>query len=200
MYDNAKFILSYSKDITDSILIIFPKLKNKIIKLSISVNVNKYRLNNKKKNLITYMSRKLPQHSSKVVSILRLYLPKKWKIKNLNNMSEKEIFQNLNSSKIFLSFSDMEGLGIPPIEAALLKNKVIGYVGGGGNEYWKNPIFTTVNSGDIKRFVRLVIKNLSVNYNSYLKNRKKLSQQFSKIKELSSILKLLKYITNYQKQ
>ena len=200
VYDNAKFILSYSKDITDSILIIFPKLKNKIIKLSISVNVNKYRLNNKKKNLITYMSRKLPQHSSKVVSILRLYLPKKWKIKNLNNMSEKEIFQNLNSSKIFLSFSDMEGLGIPPIEAALLKNKVIGYVGGGGNEYWKNPIFTTVNSGDIKRFVRLVIKNLSVNYNSYLKNRKKLSQQFSKIKELSSILKLLKYITNYQKQ
>ena len=61
----------------------------------------------------------------------------------------------------------MEGLGIPPIEAALLKNKVIGYVGGGGSEYWKNPIFTTVNSGDIKRFVRLVIKNLSVNYNSY---------------------------------
>ena len=49
VYDNAKFILSYSKDITDSILIIFPKLKNKIIKLSISVNVNKYRLNNKKK-------------------------------------------------------------------------------------------------------------------------------------------------------
>ena len=46
----------------------------------------------------------------------------------------------------------------------------------------KIHIFTTVNSGDIKRFVRLVIKNLSVNYNSYLKNRKKLSQQFSKIK------------------
>ena len=42
-------------------------------------------------------------------------------------MSEREIFKNLNFSKIFLSFSHLEGLGIPPIEAALLNNKVIGY-------------------------------------------------------------------------
>jgi hypothetical protein len=30
---------------------------------------------------------------------------------------------------------------MPPIEAALCGNKVIGYNGGGGVEYWKGKIF-----------------------------------------------------------
>ena len=36
--------------------------------------------------------------------------------------------------KIFLSFSSLEGLGLPPVEAALAGNHVIGYTGEGGNE------------------------------------------------------------------
>lgn len=200
VYSNAKCILSYSKDITECILINFPKLKKKIFKVTISVNVNKYKFKKEKKNLITYMSRKLPEHSAKVISILRLYLPAKWKVKDLNNMSEREVFKNLNFSKIFLSFSHLEGLGIPPIEAALLNNKVIGYTGEGGNEYWKYPIFTSVKSGDIKRFAKLVIKNLSFKNNSYSNHRKKLHNRFSKSREANNIQRLLKYISNSQKK
>ena len=63
-----------------------------------------------------------------------------------------EVSKILNKSKIFLSFSELEGLGIPPIEAALAGNKVIGYTKSLGKEYWKKPIFTNVYNGDIKDY------------------------------------------------
>ena len=87
------------------------------------------------------MSRKLPNHSSLLLFYLRNLLPNNWKIIPLRNMSEASLFKTLGKSKIFLSFSSFEGIGIPPIEAALCGNKVIGYTGGGGVEYWKGKIF-----------------------------------------------------------
>ena len=56
----------------------------------------------------------------------------------------------------------MEGLGMPPIEAAVAGNKVIGYRGRGGNEYWQKPILKssllvhTFQSQAIKQFLYLV--------------------------------------------
>ena len=38
---------------------------------------------------------------------------------------------------------------MPPLEAAIAGNKVIGYTGGGGKEYWNKPIFEEIQSGDI---------------------------------------------------
>ena len=43
--------------------------------------------------------------------------------KNLNNISKKRNISKFKFFQNFSSFSDMEGLGIPPIEATLLKNK-----------------------------------------------------------------------------
>ena len=80
------------------------------------------------------MPRKLPQHSELVLFFLRKTLPKKWRIKKIHNLNEKKVFYYLGKSKIFLSFTHFEGLGMPPIEAALSGNKVIGYTGEGGKE------------------------------------------------------------------
>ena len=66
-YKNAKFILSISKDTTNCIKLKFPKLKTKILKVSYSLDLGEVNFN-KKKNLITYMNRKLPQHSNLVIS------------------------------------------------------------------------------------------------------------------------------------
>ena len=38
------------------------------------------------------MSRKLPQHSFHVVAFLKKHLPKEWLLKDLNNISEKEVY------------------------------------------------------------------------------------------------------------
>ena len=74
-YAKAKFILSYSNDITNCINLKFPKLKTKIIKISYAIDLKKTKLS-EKSNLITYMSRKLPFHSNLVVNYLKPQLPK----------------------------------------------------------------------------------------------------------------------------
>ena len=195
-YKNAKFILSISSDTSDCIKLKFPKLKNKILKVSCSLNlgdINFY----KKKNIITYMSRKLPQHSNLVISYLKPYLTNKWQLKNLQNLSEKQTYELLKKSKIFLSFSSLEGLGLPPIEAALAGNHVIGYTGEGGNEYWQEPFFTKINSGEINKFVSNIIskineKKLKKNYSK--KKYNTLKKKFSKENEIKNIKKYLKLI------
>ena len=108
---------------------------------------------NKKDNLITFIPRQLGDHFHILSLLLFNKLPKKWRMESLNNLYEKELFTKLGKSKIFLSFSYLEGFGMPPLEAAIAGNKVIGYTGGGGKEYWKKPIFTEVAHGNISKFI-----------------------------------------------
>ena len=68
-----------------------------------------------KKNIITYMSRKLPMHSKLVTYFLRTYLPK-LKLKDLNNLSEQKTYKIMKKPKIFLSFSSLEGQGLPHLK------------------------------------------------------------------------------------
>ena len=195
-YKNARFILSGSKDTYDCIKLKFPKLKTKILKVSYSLNLGSINFK-KKKNMITYTSRKLPQHSNLVISYLKSHLPKKWILKNLNDLSYEKYLSIIKKSKIFLSFSSLEGLGLPPVEAALAGNHVIGYTGEGGNEYWQKPLFTKVNSGEINKFVLNIID--IINKNNFKKNNFKrkynmLKKNFSKENEIKNIKNFLKLI------
>ena len=62
-YRNAKFILSYSKDITKCVKLAFPFCRKKILNIKYSINKNEFNFSINKKNMITYMPRKLPKHS-----------------------------------------------------------------------------------------------------------------------------------------
>ena len=99
----------------------------------------------------------------------------------------------LKKSKMFLSFSFLEGLGMPPLEAAIAGNKVIGYTGEGGKEYWRKPIFTEIHNGDIFRFCDEVIKNLEdKNFLKKSKNqRNKIIKMYLKKNEENTINKFL---------
>tara|TARA_B100000029_G_scaffold170736_1_gene166987 strand:- start:708 stop:1760 length:1053 start_codon:yes stop_codon:yes gene_type:complete len=196
VYKNAKFILSYSKDITKCINLAFKNCNKKILKINISINPDKFNSKIKKKNIITYMPRKLSTHSDNLVFFIKGFLPKNWKLKPLHNLNEKQIFYNLSKSKIFLSFSNMEGLGIPPIEAAIAGNKVIGYHGRGGLEYWRKPIFTEIQHGNISKFIDEILfcikkKNLTNNLKKY---KKKIIKQFSAEIEKKHIINMIKKI------
>ena len=192
-YENAKLIITTSKYTVSYLRTMFPNIKKNIFKINLSVDSNKFKIK-KKKNLITYMPRKLPSHSSLLVFYLKNLLPKNWKILALNNISEKSLVNALSTSKIFLSFSNFEGMGIPPIEAALSGNKVIGYVGGGGSEYWKKPIFIKVENGEIEDFAKKIIKNIKFYKDNWIKDTKKnrlqLSNYYSKKSEKESLILL----------
>ena len=195
-YRYAKFILSVSKDISNCVKLAFPNCAKKILRSSLSVDINKFDLKTKKINMITYMSRKLPKHSELVLFFLRKHLPKSWKIKKIHNFNETKVFRYLSKSKIFLSFTHFEGLGMPPIEAALAGNKIIGYTGEGGKEIWRKPIFTEVKNGNILDFVNKIIINVKKKYHFKEKNRerKRLAKKFSIINEKNNLIKMIKKI------
>ena len=192
-YEQASYILITSKYSLDCFQKMFPNLKNKIIKINLSINYKKFK-NQKKQNIITYMPRKLPNHSLLLMFYLKNIIPKNWKILSLENISEKLLIEKLSKSKIFLSFSNFEGLGLPPIEAAISGNKVIGYDGGGGVEYWKKPIFIKIENGDIKNFGKktlLEIKNYQKNWVQTTKKfRTQLINQYSDKRENKSLVVL----------
>ena len=198
-YCNAEFILTLSNDSSKCVSHIFPKLKNKITKINLSINNYRF-LSRKKNNLITYMPRKLPTDSHILKIFLKENLPNKWKLQPLENLKEKELNRCLCSSKIFLSFSDFEGFGLPPLEAALAGNKVIGYTGGGGKEYWKKPLFNKIQKGDILEFSKQILNFTKKNHNRWLietkSHRRKLLLKYSKKIETNSIKKMIRKITN----
>jgi len=195
VYKNSEFILSYSKEINDCLKLIFPFIKKKILKKSASVKINKFKKKYKKENLITYMPRKLSDHAKILIFFLERHIPKNWRIKKIDNLNEKETFKYLYKSKIFISLSNLEGLGLPPLEAALAGNKVIGYTGEAGKEYWKKPIFTEIYNGDLKKFCQTVLKTINNKIklnNKYL--NKKIFYKYSEEYEKNNIIKMLKKI------
>ena len=126
--------------------------------------------------------------------MLKNALPKKWKIKELDNISNENDLSNiLKKSKIFLSFSHMEGLGLPPLEAAKEGNKVIGYTGEGGKEYWKKPIFTGIPYGNLDLYINEILKFIKneINYAEFKKQRKKIYKKYSPEAEQRCLKKLI---------
>jgi len=194
-YEKAEFIITTSEETYKCIKFIFPNCKNKILKINLSIDHKKFKTPFKKNNLITLMPRKLGDHFHILSLLLFKKLPKKWKIESLNNLDEKKLLEKLSKSKIFLSFSYLEGFGLPPLEAAIAGNKVIGYSGGGGKEYWIKPIFDEIQPGNIKQFCEKILDTV----NNFPKNwhkktftvRKKLIDKYSPINEKKLIKKLI---------
>ena len=149
------------------------------------------------------MIRKLPAHYLLLYFYIKERIPKSWKIEIIDNISENNLYKKYLKSKIFLSFSHLEGLGLPPIEAALCGNKVIGYDGGGGKEYWKKPIFNKVDYGDIQNFGNLILKEIHNYKNTWIKTTEKqrsiLKKKYSidnEKKNLSNLCKKIELLYN----
>ena len=196
-YKKAQFILSCSEDISQCAKFVFNIDPKKIFSINVISMISDKKFN--KKNIITYMPRKLINHSNNVLFFIHSHLPKNWIIKPLALLNETQVFEKLKESRIFLSFSDMEGLGLPPIEAATLGNKVIGYAGQGGNEYWKQPLFEKIENGNIIKFCKAILKNTNLINNKWFKKtfneRKKLIQKYSPKEEEIKIYKMVKLIS-----
>lgn len=193
-YDNASLVLSISEDTTNCIKLAFPSLKTEIIRMYCSVDLLKFNANASKENLITYMPRKLENHSKTLLFFLTNSLPKNWKIKAINGLSEDGVIEILGRSKIFLSFSEFEGFGLPPIEAALSGNQVIGYTGEAAKEYWDLPVFTEIFCGDIQNFVKQIlnkIKELEGSPLIDLNSIKVLAEKYSIENEIAGVEKFV---------
>lgn len=91
--------------------------------------------------------------------------------------------------------SYLEGLGLPPIEAALAGNLVLGYTGEGGKEYWHRPLFHEIPHGDLLAFAQKTIELLpltaTLNDVSIVTAREELAAKFSAEANYMSVKKFL---------
>jgi hypothetical protein len=198
-YRDADYILSISKDTSEYLRNIFKVPDEKIILQRYSVDSDLFQPRNKSK-LITFMPRKMGQHSARVTSVLNQLIPADWKIKALDAMSEREIASCLAESIIFLAFSEFEGLPVPPVEAAMSGNIVIGYHGQGGREYWTEPSFIEVNQGDVQGFARKVmeiidqIESNRLSIDMVNRTMQTIGNYFSKANEMKMLAELINKI------
>lgn len=157
IYENAQIIIGNSSDTIENIKTVFPQFSEKIIRSYFVINKAKYQPIENKKNLITYMPRKLGNHSKLVLLFLGDKLPEHWSVQAIDGVTEQQVYDIFYESKIFLSFSEFEGLAMPPAMAAMCGNKVIGYTGEANKEYFHLPCFEEVHCGDIKDFVKKLL-------------------------------------------
>jgi uncharacterized protein YndB with AHSA1/START domain len=87
-------------------------------------------------------------------------LPANWQIQAIDGMTETQVADVLSHSQIFLAFSGLEGLPLPPVEAALSGNRVVGYHGQGGREYWDPALFREVEPGNLIGFAQAVLEEV----------------------------------------
>jgi len=156
-YNGAEIILTISDDSSACVRLAFPHLADKIQRIYYSVDCNKFKPHAQKENLITYMPRKLARHSELVRFFLQDNLPAGWRLQAIHGLNETGVVDLLSRSRIFLSFSEFEGCPLPPVEAALSGNLVLGYTGEGAREYWEAPTFVEIYNGDIKHYVQEIL-------------------------------------------
>lgn len=203
IYDGASIIISISKNTTECIKLAFPEFESKIINVRPSVDTDKFCPQRPKENIITYMPRKMQHHSGLFLHFVRRRLPSDWRVYAIDNMNEIEVAEMMKRSRIFLSFADLEGVGLPALEAAIAGNIVVGYTGEGGKEFWSRPIFEEIGSGDIVNFVNSVLLKIDLlsdparnpdRDESYRLALQELAATYSKEKELADIANLVERI------
>jgi glycosyltransferase involved in cell wall biosynthesis len=159
-YEGAVGVISTSDLITRTLSRLFPRIREKIHFINYSIDPKVFHPRSEKSNIITYMPRKLQYDSRQVLAYLEARGTKNWRIMPIDGLDQAGVASLLRASKIFMSFSDFEGFGLPPVEAALAGNRVIGYTGEGGKEYWNQPIFEEIFRGDIMGYANAVEREM----------------------------------------
>ncbi len=93
-------------------------------------------------------------------------------------------------------FENLEGFGLPPLEAAFCGNAVVGYTGQGAREYFEAPLFEVIESGNIHAFVQAIRRKIVAVENGLLEHPELTRQvghlrtQYSEAKQRQCLLAL----------
>ena len=79
-----------------------------------------------------------------------------WRLVPIEGYTEGQTADIMRASPIFLSFSEREGFGLPPVEAMACGSFVVGFTGLGGREYFDPSYSTPVTESDLLAFARAV--------------------------------------------
>ena len=107
--------------------------------------------------VLAYAPSRRPDELHQLLHMLRA-VGVDWPLVPIRGMSEREVARTLQRSAIFLSLSERDGFGLPPAEAMACGAYVIGYPGGGGEEFFDPAYSAPVSSlGEFVRTVRAAV-------------------------------------------
>lgn len=149
-------VLVVSEDSAAVVEYAFPGVQVRCIRHGIDPTVY-YPPADTKHRRIAYMPRRRAHEAAQVLQLLRLRgVLDRWEVIAIDRRSEAEVANLLRTTQIFLSFSQREGLGLPPLEALACGCLVVGYHGFGGREFFRQPFAVSVEDGDVVAFARAV--------------------------------------------
>ena len=152
---DVKRVVVVSDDNAAYLRYAFPDVDVRRIRYTIDQSIFSTSADVQKRRQIAYMPRRRAQESNDVLSLLRSrHVLDGWSIVAIDKMTEAQVADHLRCSAIFLSFSEREGLPLPPAEAMACGCVVIGFHGFGGRDFADNAIW--VPEGDVVEFARTV--------------------------------------------
>ena len=130
---------------------------HRVLRIHYSVDAKLFYFQPDKKRQIALMPRKKDADMKQVLGLLR-YRGKLegFTVVEIQDKSEAETAEILRDSMIFLSFSDLEGWGLPPMEAMACGCVTIGYDGRGGREFFREPYAIAIQPEDVTAFAAAV--------------------------------------------
>ena len=134
----------------------FPRLEVDRIYLSINSSIF-YPVSGRRPHRIGYMPRKRESEAEQLLAILRSRGELEgWEVIRIEGLDERGVAEVLRTCVLFLSFSQREGFGMPPLEALSCGCQVIGFSGFGGDEYFGGEDCQQVPDGDLLAYAESV--------------------------------------------
>lgn len=151
-------IACVSEDNSNVLARCFPDVASKIVRLRYGFDATELHAGDwPRGRRLGYMPRKRRDETDHVLGAMESQgLLEDWDVVPIEGVSYGEVADLLRSCAIFLSFSLLEGFGLPPAEAMLSRSLVVGYSGFGGDEYFRPEYCLPVRDGDVSSFVGAV--------------------------------------------
>jgi hypothetical protein len=153
-------VMTVSEDGADLLRFVFPGMDVAVARTVIDGRVFRARSVAAPRR-IGYVPARLPEEVNQLLHILRIHgigdgKPGSWEILPVQGLPEHRVAEAMRECSIFLSLSDRDGFGLPPAEAMASGCYVVGYPGGGGNDFFDPAFCRPVTS--LRSFVGAVLE------------------------------------------
>ena len=128
-----------------------------VYRICYSIDPNVFWYSAAKKRQLCLMVRRNLQDALQVINILKFRdALAGYDVVAIHDLTEAQTAEVMRESRIFLSFSSVEGFGLPPAEAMACGCVTVGYHGRCGREFFLPEFSYQVDIGDIEGYARTV--------------------------------------------